>query len=81
MDLHNNEVGYQIGLDYGSNVSDEQLALAVWASIQKGNLKYLTNKNYQDVCFWGSGINCPTDNHGFTAQTEIACSDINCTDI
>ena len=81
MDLHNNEVGYQVGLDYGSSATDSELALAIWVEITRGNLKYLSNINYQDSCFWGTKRFCDLETHGITPETELVCSNVNCTDI
>ena len=81
MDLFNNEVGYQIGLDYGKNASDDELALAIWAEIKNGNLKYISNIDYDDSCFWFKNRNCPNNTHGITPESKLVCSDINCTDI
>ncbi len=73
MDLHNNNIGHNIGNNASTFISDQELSNLVYQSLIWGSLRYLFPINYGDPNFWDDPTTPePNDgDHGITSSTQL----------
>ncbi|MGB3464459.1 MAG: hypothetical protein WBA74_04285, partial [Cyclobacteriaceae bacterium] len=76
MDLHNNEIGFSIILEF-PEISEFALAMAIWVKLESGEMTYLSPINKEDPCF-DPTVDCSFITHGINENTQLIPSNADC---